>query len=478
MATTQHNNYKKHKLWFVLFALFVLTLNGYSQPITNPNKKTYTKAQLVQDYNYLNTLLVKCHPGLTRYTTADSITYWFNYYRTQITDSMTQRQFRMLINKPIEKIKCGHTSTQYSIEFTKYLVKQKFSFLPVDIATNNNTLYIIKNNSTDTTLLPLTEIISINEHSAHDILHTFNEYITADGYIRTGKEHIYNANFARFYRGLVDSSNKQIIRIKHINDSISTHVVTCTVPKDDDSRVDAEESLTYLHDSIAVIDLNSFASFHQRRFLSATFKELQQKQTPNLVVDLRSNGGGQVITAIQLLSYLLPNTTYLEARRNNKIIPFYGYMSGKFIIKLSAKFLNHTKHKTVDSLYYAYLPIQTAKQNAYNGKLFVLVDGGSFSASVIVASYLKRYNRATIIGQETGGTEEGCNAFTMPMVTAPNTGLQLRLPLYQVNNVLPQFNYGRGVQPNYIINENLQLQSATTDACMHEVLRLLSIKYK
>jgi hypothetical protein len=477
LATTQHNNYKKHKLWFVLFALFALTLNGYAKPKTNPNRK-YTQAQLVQDYNYLSTLLIKCHPGLTRYTTADSVTYWFNYYRTQITDSMTQRQFRKLINKPIEKIKCGHTATLYSTEFTKYLVKQKLKFLPIDVVTNNNKLYVLKNNSTDTTLVPLTEISSINGNSAQDILHTFNEYITADGYIGTGKQHIYNANFARFYRGLVDSSATQIISIKHPNDSISTHTVACIIPKDDDSGDDSEESLTYLHDSIAVIDLNSFASFHQRRFLSAAFKELQQKQTPNLVLDLRSNGGGQVITAIQVLSYLLPNTTYLEARRNNKIIPFYGYMSGKFMIKLSAKFLNHAKHKTVDSLYYAYLPIQKAKQNAYKGKLFVLVDGGSFSASVIVAAYLKRYNRATIIGQETGGTEEGCNAFTMPMVTAPNTGLQLRLPLYQVNNVLPQFNYGRGVQPNYIINENLQLPSATTDACMQEVLRLLSIKNK
>lgn len=464
---------KKHCHWAMLFLFLQLTQLSIAQQ-HDPSNSYYKKVDLVQDYNFMQAILTKCHPGLTRYTTADSMQYWFNYYRTQITDSMTERQFRILLECPIEKIKCGHTATQFSTSTSNYLVKHKYELLPLDIVTNNQKLYVITNNSTDSTIKPLDEIASINGHSAHDILTIMTNFITADGNITTGKERIINYNFARYYRGLVDSATTQIVAINTLKGNVIEHSITCIIPKKTKTESEPEQTLTYLHDSIAVIDLNSFASLKQRRFLTATFKELRNKHTPNLVLDLRNNGGGQVLTAIKVLSYLLPTNTYLEANRNNKIIPYYGYMQGKLMIKLSAKFLNSTKHKTIDSMYYAYLPIKKAKKNNYTGKVFVLVNGGSFSASVIVAAYLKRYNRATIIGQETGGTENGCNAFTMPMVQAPNTKIQLHLPLYQVNNILPQANYGRGVQPNYIVNENLQLPTNTHDACMQQVLKLLS----
>jgi C-terminal processing protease CtpA/Prc len=465
--------YLKHKRWFVLFLLITFCFTSNAQQSNNIALKKYSEEELIQDYNYFKVLLTKCHPGLTRYTTADSMEYWFNYYRTQISDSMTQRQFRKIMNKPIEKIKCGHTGTTYSAALSRYLAKTKFKLLPIDVAVNNRKLYIIKNNSADTTLRVLDEIASINGHSVQQMLTTFDSYMSADGNILTGKENIFNSNFARFYRGLVDTAITQVIETKSLKNSVITHTVTCVVPKDEPSTSESQQTLTYLHDSIAILDLNSFAGYSQRKFISKTFKELNEKKINNLVLDLRDNGGGQVLTALQVLSYLLPQPTMLEARRNNKIIPFYGYMRGKLMIKLSNKALNQTKHKTIDSLYYAYLPIRKAKNNFYKGKLFVLVNGGSFSASVITAAYLKRYERATIIGQETGGTENGCNAFTMPMVIAPNTGMGLRLPLYQVNNILPNYNYGRGVMPNYVVNENLVLPCSTHDACLQSVITLL-----
>ena len=43
------------------------------------------------------------------------------------------------------------------------------------------------------------------------------------------------------------------------------------------------------------------------------------------------------------------------------------------------------------------------KPNNFKGKVYVLINGGSFSASSIISSNLKSTKRAIFVGEETGG---------------------------------------------------------------------------
>ena len=70
--------------------------------------------------------------------------------------------------------------------------------------------------------------------------------------------------------------------------------------------------------------------------------------------------------------------------------------------------------------------MEIKKKNHFDGKVIVLTDGATFSMGSLVAAKLK-YNRdATIIGIETGGTEEGSNAVLTGQLSLPNSGIRTR----------------------------------------------------
>ncbi|MBK7669669.1 MAG: hypothetical protein IPJ32_21450 [Sphingobacteriaceae bacterium] len=84
------------------------------------------------------------------------------------------------------------------------------------------------------------------------------------------------------------------------------------------------------------------------------------------------------------------------------------------------------------------------------------MNGGTFSASCIVAANLKESKRAVIIGSESGGTNEGCNAGITPYYTLPNTKLKVRVPAFRIiHNINPTLT-GHGILPDYQIKYSFE----------------------
>jgi hypothetical protein len=53
-----------------------------------------------------------------------------------------------------------------------------------------------------------------------------------------------------------------------------------------------------------------------------------------------------------------------------------------------------------------------------------------------------------VVGEETGGGARGNTAVFIPKVTLPNTGVQLRLPLFRLISDVTIPENGRGIQPS------------------------------
>jgi carboxyl-terminal processing protease len=124
---------------------------------------------------------------------------------------------------------------------------------------------------------------------------------------------------------------------------------------------------------VFVVALYSFNAVSQSKMVDALNEYLQSDAT-KLVIDVRGNPGGFLESAVSISSFFVP--------------------SGKVIVQES--FVDESKNDTFRS--------RGRQVGEFNPKnLVVLVDGGSASASEILAGALKDHGIATVIGMQTFG---------------------------------------------------------------------------
>jgi C-terminal processing protease CtpA/Prc len=100
------------------------------------------------------------------------------------------------------------------------------------------------------------------------------------------------------------------------------------------------------------------------------------------------------------------------------------------------------------------------RTNHYDGQVYVLDGGNTFSASTLVAGALRPQANVTLVGEETGGGAYGNNAWLIPDVKLPQTGVRFRLPLFRlvIDRTAAR---GYGVQPEVFAGPTVE-PSATT----------------
>ncbi len=121
---------------------------------------------------------------------------------------------------------------------------------------------------------------------------------------------------------------------------------------------------------IGYIKISRFGATTYDEYMQA-FEKLQTQGMEKLIVDLRGNGGGFLNTAVDIADEFLGN--------------------GKEIVYTIGKSRPRKDYKA------------TRKGSFENGKLTVLIDDGSASASEILAGALQDNDRATIIGRRSFG---------------------------------------------------------------------------
>jgi C-terminal processing protease CtpA/Prc len=90
------------------------------------------------------------------------------------------------------------------------------------------------------------------------------------------------------------------------------------------------------------------------------------------------------------------------------------------------------------------------RKDHFNGNVYILTGGNSFSATTLFAGALKGQKNVKIIGEETGGAAYGNSAWMIPDVTLPHTHVRFRLPKFRLVVSKDQPKNGRGVQPDIL----------------------------
>lgn len=454
---------------YFLILCFIIYGSSFSQTTEFDLQKKYSVNQILKDIDYTEKYLTKFHPDPFRYISKDSLHAFVNEQKKAITIPLTEMQIRFYIKRIIAKIGCGHTDVAASKKYTKALKKFIRPILPLNtFVTDSNKLFVLNNLSTDSTIKPGNEIISIDNHPTSEILKNMYSVIISDGYNETHKKQSIKYDWFKYYYSFCYGFKPNYsLQIKNSSNQIITDTLNSISSLNDTLILPKKDSVTYLrktktcsfyylnnnNNSTAIIDINAFKGLGWRKFFRKTFKDIKQQKTQHLVIDLRDNGGGKIVSGLKFLSYLVNKTLLLPFDRKPNMMLFnprykMGLASRITPILFSTIFPQWPKNGKLQHYFFTL----KKRRNTFNGNIYVLINGKSFSMSCIAATYLKYKSNATIIGEETGGNLSGSNAVIKGGFVLPSTNIRVYTPMYHIYHDIKVVNNGYGLLPDIEIN--------------------------
>ncbi len=113
----------------------------------------------------------------------------------------------------------------------------------------------------------------------------------------------------------------------------------------------------------------------------------------------------------------------------------------------------------------------------FKGKVYILTNEQSFSASAVLASLIYKHKRGAVVGREAGTTYYQLNAGSFADMRLPNSGVDIRIPLVKyvfASELDAGIPWGRGVLPDYPVPFTLEeIDFESGDAILNYALQLI-----
>lgn len=455
---------------------FIILLNGkdtcYTQiSTTKPAQKTgfntgslhtIDPVLLKQDFIFFRDALQREHAGLYRYKSKTVLDKIFDSCFAALRQPVSQLEFAKSVMFVISAIEDGHTGTNIPRLLMSYYSENEKMF-PVHIFFIDEKAYVLCSSIKE--LSPGTEILSIEHKLVSAIRQKLFQYLPSDGKIETKKQQtLNNGAFPFIYNWIFGNKDSFAVKYKTNEGEIKTTWVHAAFIKDfecDDLNQSGKEKdlqLDFLPGNIALLTIKTFDDkrLSQKQnfkdFLAASFKEIDSGKVDKLIIDLRGNAGGADAYGALLYSYLAKN-------------PFRYFSSIESTIrKISLK---------EDSL----LGIQQPQNGSFNGEVFFLINGLSFSTAADFCSIAKSNNRGKFVGEETGGGYHGNTSGETTTAELRNSGINIIIPKFRYTNHVRKLNYqDRGVIPDYIITPGIDDVISHRDVQLDFTIRLAQAK--
>lgn len=252
---------------------------------------------------------------------------------------------------------------------------------------------------------------------------------------KVNNQNITRSNYATIYQTLMISSKPSTITVTDTDN----HTFSITSNAIDKNPILCSKVSSVKGHNIGYLAYSSFdASFDSELF--DAFKDFKRKQVTDLVLDLRYNGGGHVISADLIASCVA------GAKCQGKVFISYRYNRER---------MEKLNNKREDQLFsysnYGNLGTSLSEGGLNLNTLYCLVSGNTFSSSELVINTLRGIGiNVILIGETTGGKNVGMEVKTFKA----NGGEYELAPItFQSYNAQGFGDYEKGFSPNYPIDE-------------------------
>ena len=394
-----------------VYSTYQLLINPYRETTneyvtTLPLETELTKKQILGDIDYVIGKLRERHPAWLEKENkrVDAVEAKYSDMRKMINDdeknSYTVLEEWQILSRIMNQLYDGHSRVDFFSDSEKYI--DDFS----QINEYGNPITI----NGEPTEKILESFLNLFQYERVEFAQAvFGEYIKQELYLN--------------WLG-VDTSDG--VTFKYVTDSGEKEYHYSFVPYENVANNDVEESEWVNYeieekDNLAIFTLKEcdYNDLYVNT-VNEFFDKVDSTDIENVIVDLRGNGGGNSYVANEFLSHLNID----------------GYMGlsgdvryGNFLIH------NEPYYYTVEK-----------KENAYDGKVFILTDVFTFSSAMDFAMFFKDNNLGTVVGEASGNMPEAYG--DMLRFTVPNSKLAFSVS-YKKWHRIDQSKCDEPIKPDY-----------------------------
>nr|MCR4848402.1 S41 family peptidase [Bacteroidales bacterium] len=408
------------------------------------NKTQLTREEAQADIDGMMAALEDAFPGLYDYTPKEEFDTYIKNRMAAISETISRSDFEVLVFKLLGKIHDSHTAIISA-------PKVKRGGLPSSVCLGwfNDTLQVWRTVPRYKDYLGK-PVVSVNGIPADSLKAMVLEYATySDGYVKSygdyvllyGMDNYYCDQIAKDANLMVTFADGETKRFEQMKPKdpyrepqwMEYQYRLYHVDENGNEKKHFEfEKLT---DTVAYLALHTFELDDlEQDELRGIFVNLIADSIPNLILDLRFNHGGPEASVEGIYAYLAqkPFCTSLRKIVNKKggyqcfgrcpvdgdqedFYPDYELLpSGEGFVK------DEPEWREPDSLV------------NYKGRLYLLTNETSFSASTCFAGWVKKQNRGVIVGRETGSAYHQMKAENFTQYLLSNSDIAIQIPTIKV----------------------------------------------
>lgn len=414
----------------------------------NPFERTYTLEEVTQDFDQIISVLNLYNPLL--FGNKDDIDEFVDQQRQLLYDNMTIYEFYRITSPIAMAYKCGHTVLNLDYDVYRFTYDNAL-FFPLDVRIINNQIVVIGRN--EAYGIPNGSVITkINGRYTNNILEELLAYVPADGDSVNGRYAKLNQRFAMTYYYLYPSETFELT-YKEPNSTI-THSITINAEKMDtitaNASIEQEELLPFkseIKESYAILTIKSFSAYGSYTnndfydFFNEFFTTIETNDIQHVIIDIRQNWGGDPLIASDLFSYI---ASYSQQYFSDDSPTYYSTLSSE-------------------------VPLS---EPHYNGNLYILIDGITFSTAGHFAALVKSQNIGVFIGSETSGSFAVADSHIEVRLNNTNLQLYTSREIWKVD--VDNLPIGRGIIPDYPVYPSWEDYVNNIDRVMQFTLDLIN----
>ena len=433
------------------FPKLLLLVHGFIFFSNNTYSQDLSARQVKEDLVFLRTQMETYHAGLQVYNPR------FNQQSDSLLNSvqegMSLIEYFRLISRQVNFGHEGHYDVgSWSDTVHTGFANNAYRYLPMAVHVQNHRIFIMDTYTGNTLLNEGDEILSVNNKKTADILDHLYSFMASDGYIESNMDKKLTDAFNWKYYLYVEQPEEFVMEYKERTTNeiktVTVKAITIQQMRENYPKTHTAQNTSApatpgveevykldIKDGTAYFQLKSFDwrliekyKLKADKLYKDIFQEIAGANVQNLVVDLRYNTGGRSEFADEMLPYII-KTESKEVYRTS-----VSWRGKKEAFKLPVK-----------------------SKWAFEGSVYILVNGKTFSAGATLARYLREYADAIAIGEEAGARYEGFVAGSKQDITLPNSKINIGIPRYHTDfppsGKQPTSN--KGLLPDHIVKYSI-----------------------